>query len=122
MVRGRYICLLILLILPCLETLAHAVLTVTLAWDYVDSGQDGFGMLRCTGAGGADCTPTATLALSIGPTIRQASDTTPTGGTHYCYAVVATLSGSADSGSSNVVCLTVPISLPQAPRSLRIGH
>lgn len=82
-------------------------MTVHLAWTYTDAGQDGFALWRCTGSGGADCTPSTSLGLPLGPAARSATDATVVGGTRYCYTVQATLSGASPSPPSTPpVCLT----------------
>jgi hypothetical protein len=81
-------------------------LSLTLAWDYVNSGQTGFELLRCQTAS-ADCTPTTVLGSTIGPTLRQVTDATIVDGQHYCYTIRAVLSGQPSSALSAPFCLTV---------------
>ena len=97
--------LLLWLLLSLFGPMMTQAITVQVAWDYGSNGQDGFSLLRCTGT---SCTPSVALSLSIGPTVRQINDTTVSGGTSYCYGVIATLTGSPSSVASNTLCVSVP--------------
>jgi hypothetical protein len=91
-----------------LPVLVYAI-SLQVGWDYTDSGQSGFELLRCVDSGGG-CTPSVALGISIGPSLRQATDTTPSGGTNYCYTVRAIQTSGSPSNASNLICVSVPVS------------
>lgn len=85
-----------------LPAIAQAI-TITLAWDYLTSTQTGFQVFRCTGAA---CIPSTPLGSARSPGVRQAIDTTVSGGVTYGYGVQAL--DTPDSGLSAILYVPVP--------------
>ena len=89
---------------------------VDLAWNDNSNNEDGFHILRCTGAG---CTPTTTIA-TVGANITWYYDTSVSGSTDYVYMVQAYNAGGTSNPNPTLSVTTPAPPAPNPPSDLTV--